>query len=366
MRVLVGGGVGDADGDELGCALAVADDQLGQVDGEVGQCLLEGGEVGGRGAVDGLAAGGTVGEDGDGVVGRGVAVDGDAVERLGDGGRERSLQRARGDGGVGADDAEQGGHVGVDHAGALGHAGDVVLFLAAGEGEGLGEQLGECVRGADGFGSAQPVFMCLSEVAVDGWDLGDDLLDGQSLADDASAHDNASAMAIVLTIAVFDKGLVGLPAHQLGILDTAFPCHGIGAAAVDDDRPDTLPLTALQEVPAHCDRRGLELVGGEDGSSGARRIGRNEGEVVKARVGGFHADVCTPSLESERVRAGARYVLLLRGGDGAVARCRIASCLRREDAVGAGKKARVGACEGHGEGRRETGWAVPRVCDNLI
>ena len=58
------------------------------------------------------------------VVGRRVAVDGRAVERdVGDLARERREQR-RGDRRVGRDEREHRRHVGMDHAGALGDAGD--------------------------------------------------------------------------------------------------------------------------------------------------------------------------------------------------------------------------------------------------
>lgn len=92
-----GWGGADVDLDELGGAFAVADDEVGELLAEVGEDAGEGYVVGVEGVVGGWGwrgggvvvggvvcgrrrAGGAVGEDGEGVVGGGVAVDGDAVE----------------------------------------------------------------------------------------------------------------------------------------------------------------------------------------------------------------------------------------------------------------------------------------------
>lgn len=78
--------------DEFRRALAVADDELRELarkgcEGVLKDDAIRGGERG-----DGGAAGSAVGEEGDGVVGGGVAVDGDGVERavngVGEEGRE--------------------------------------------------------------------------------------------------------------------------------------------------------------------------------------------------------------------------------------------------------------------------------------
>lgn len=93
-------GVEDADRDELGGALAVADDELRQGLREGREDVLHGCVVvGGRGG-EGGAACGAVGEDGDGVVGACVAVDGDGVEGPGYGVGEEGLEGGGGDGGV--------------------------------------------------------------------------------------------------------------------------------------------------------------------------------------------------------------------------------------------------------------------------
>ena len=74
--------------------------------------------------VMGWVGGGAVGEHSEHVVGRGVTLDGDAVVRFVGGSGEELLEGGASHGGVGADDAEGGGHVWVDHAGTLRDAGD--------------------------------------------------------------------------------------------------------------------------------------------------------------------------------------------------------------------------------------------------
>lgn len=73
---------------ELRGALAVADDEVGEPLAECREGLGEGEGVEGGEGGEGGAGGGAVGEEGDGVVGGGVAVDGDCVEGVGHGGGE--------------------------------------------------------------------------------------------------------------------------------------------------------------------------------------------------------------------------------------------------------------------------------------
>ena len=116
------GSAADSDPDEFGCALAVADDELGEGLGEGCEDFLEGDAVGGGWRGDGLATCGAVGEESDGVVGGCVAVYAYAVEGAVHGVGKEGLECGGWDRGVGGEDAEEGGHVGVDHAGAFGHA----------------------------------------------------------------------------------------------------------------------------------------------------------------------------------------------------------------------------------------------------
>ena len=83
------------------------------------------------------AAGCAVGEDGDCIVGGSVAVNGDGVVRAIASVSEEGLEGGGGDRGIGAEDAEEGRHVGVDHASAFSHAGEGIGDLrSGGKGEG--------------------------------------------------------------------------------------------------------------------------------------------------------------------------------------------------------------------------------------
>src|SRR5208283_2136626 len=65
---------------------------------------------------------GTIGQNEQGVVGGRVAVDADGVEGSSDYVAQRFLEERRRNTGVGGDEGESGGHVGMDHTSALGAA----------------------------------------------------------------------------------------------------------------------------------------------------------------------------------------------------------------------------------------------------
>lgn len=94
---------------------------------------------------------------------------------------EKGLQGGRGNGRIRAEDAQERGHVGVDHTGAFGHPGQVVG--AAGgrrEREGLREEFGEGVSCADGAGCCEPGVVGRGEVCVRGGDFREDLGDRET------------------------------------------------------------------------------------------------------------------------------------------------------------------------------------------
>ncbi len=98
-------------------AFAVAHDLLRERHENLGQRVLErlrGGPM----------ARSTVRKHGDGVVGGGVAVHGNAVIAAIDGLLQSSAQKRRRDHGVGDDESQRGGHIRLDHSRSLGHAGD--------------------------------------------------------------------------------------------------------------------------------------------------------------------------------------------------------------------------------------------------
>lgn len=202
------GRVAHADGDELRRALAVPHHEVRERLREGGQDAGHGEVVfGERGGDDGCrergGGGGAVGENGDCVVRRAVAVDGDAVEGFVDGAGEQRVQGLGADGRVRAHDAQQRGHVRVDHACSLGHAGQSVLdalVLRAGEGECRGEQLGKCVGGADGLCGRQPGVVVVVQGLIRRGDLRQDLGDGQALADHASRHHQAGWAELIVLL----------------------------------------------------------------------------------------------------------------------------------------------------------------------
>jgi hypothetical protein len=140
---------------------------------------LQRGVVGAGGVADFGVAGLPGGDQDEAVVGRGVAVDGDAVERHVGHVLHQLLHQRRRDRRVGRQIAEHGRHVGVDHAGALGDAGHrhrlaADLRLAAGA-------LGDDVGGHDRVRGVRPVIG--REVGLRGGQRGQDLVDRQRLQD---------------------------------------------------------------------------------------------------------------------------------------------------------------------------------------
>ena len=267
---MLGGQAVGLDDDQMGRALAVGGDAAGHVDADV---LDETGES--RLVLLGLDldAGGAVGEQDHGVVGGGVAVDGAHIEALVDGVVQHLLQVGGRALGVGGDVGEGGGHVGVDHAGALGHRADA--DGAGGELELVGGFLADGVGGHDGIGRVGAVGL----VELGGDDLTDaieHLLDGQLLADDAGGA---------------DEDLV---------LDALRAGGGVGVAGVDDDGAG---LAVLEDLTVENDGSGAELVGSEHCGAGRLGLGVEDGHIGLLGLAALHADV-----HSARGKA-------LRGGD---------------------------------------------------
>ena len=142
-------------GDELGGAFAVAHDGLGQFLRHRQHRGLEGLALGTVERSDGRVRGLVGGHDHKRVIGRGVAVDGHAVERAIGQLARQLLHHGRCHTGVCGQKAQHGGHVGADHACALADAGDG--HRAAANLRLRREGLGQGVRGHDAFGRAGPV-----------------------------------------------------------------------------------------------------------------------------------------------------------------------------------------------------------------
>ena len=169
----------------MGDAFAVADDLVGERSADLRESSGEGCVVG---ADDGL--GGTGGEKENGVVGGGVAVDGDAVEADFDGAVEVVLKQGGLDGGVGEDVDEHGGvrhELGMDHAGALAEGGDTDFMLAVGtvDFEASEGGLFNGVGGEDGGGDIEEVIDAGAERCGGFGEGSYELVGGKRDADDA-------------------------------------------------------------------------------------------------------------------------------------------------------------------------------------
>ena len=282
--VAQGGGALHQALDELGGSLGVADDGSGQVEAKG----LQAGGEGGSGGVtrrDGLAAGQAVGHDHYHVVGTGIAVHVDhvkgGVHGLAEGvGEEGGLDRD-----VGGDEGEHSGQVGMDHAGAFGHAAQRVL--APGLGEASRPVLGTGVGGHDGASELQ--------AAIAGQlDAGDSLLYSrhqQEGADDAGGGYHH----IVGGEAQFAGGQLG---HLPGVAKALVAGGGVGAAAVADDG-----LSAAIGQVLLSDDEGCRPhpVAGEDGGGSAGRLGVEEAQVQLVLVA---AQASAGSAGQEATRAG--------------------------------------------------------------
>ena len=218
---IAGFGVFDADGDEFGRAFAVADDGLGELEGEAAEQVFELFVARVGDVVDFALAVFAGGDDDEAVVGAGVAVNGDGVEGFVGDFLGHQLEDGLGNFGIGGDEGEHGRHVGMDHAGAFGDAGGAdgmffadAAFARGGFGHGVGGHDGACcIRPVGGLHFGQG---------------GDDFADGQRLEDDACGEGK--------DLGGFAAGLFGGRGAGFDGVDSALcACAGVGVAGVDDD-----------------------------------------------------------------------------------------------------------------------------------
>ena len=222
---------------------------------------------------------------------------------------EERLQDWSSDRGVRAHDAEEGCHVGVDHASALGHTGEGIGCRRGGwKGEGRGEEFGEGVGGADGASGGEPGVVCVGQGAVGCRDTGEDLSYREPLPDHAGGHHERAAGRGRRVEARVDRG-----AHADRIFETSLSRDGIGTARVDDNGVEAFAATFLEGLAADRDRGGLKFVFRKDGSARAGGCRCDEGQVRKASIGSLHADIGPRYLETLWVGAGTWNVFLFRG-----------------------------------------------------
>ena len=271
--------------DEAAGALGVQDHGPGQVLAGQDEGLPQGAGQGVT-VLDGLPPAQAVGQQHHHVVGAGVRVHVYQVEggvhRL----PQRRLQEGLGDGGVGGQEAEHGGHVGVDHAGALGHPAQAVGP------ETDGQVLGAGVGGHDGQGEVAAPFPLQSyPLHRQG-----DLLHGQVGADDAGGGHHH-------VLGRHPQATGSQTRHLAGVLQAAGAGGGIGAARVGDDRLGA----AIGQVLAGDQQGGrLHAVAGVDGGRRAGRLGVEEPQVVFVGVVA-DAGMGGPGQEAGRGGDAARF-----------------------------------------------------------
>ncbi len=282
----------DVQFDDVSDAFAVGDDLSGERGADLGE---GGGELGVIGA-DGCAAG-SGGEQQDGVVGGGVAVNGDAVEADFDGLAEVGVEDGGLDGGVGEDVDEHGGvgyELRVNHAGAFGQGGDADFFTRAGRAgdgrtgdgrvrdgwvwnfkAGEGGFLGG-VGGEDGLGDLLEVVEVGAEGGGEGGKDGDELFSREGDADDAGGRwENFFGEAV--------EELSGGGAGGAGGGEAGFTGGAVGVAGVDGGYADAAAGGAEMFL-VDDQGRGGDAVSGEDGSGAGGDVGHDEGEVGAATL----------------------------------------------------------------------------------
>ena len=278
--VLIGGGAAHGDVHDLAGALAVLDQHVGDLAQDVGKALFQQGGV----LTFGTDAGSAVGQAEDGIVGGGIAVHADAVEGLVHGAGEHGLPGLAVHIGVGEHDGQHGGHVGADHARALGHAGKA--HGAAGQGHRDAGELGKGVGGHERAGKAFGIAAAqafhqgghglapavhLELVADDAGGHGHDLMRGQP----GEGGDHAPGLEAILQafVAGTGIGLAGVGQH--------------GAAGA----------VFAQGLLADLHGGGLEGIGGKQPRQHGGTVGNNQPQVVAA--GFFETGGSGPGGEAE-------------------------------------------------------------------
>ena len=237
-------GVADFDGDEFGRAFAIADDGLGEFEGEAAKQVFELFVARVGDVVDFALAVFAGGDDDEAVVGAGVAVHGDAVEGVVGDFLRHQLEDGLGNFGIGGDEAEHGRHVGMNHAGAFGDAGGAdgvffadFAFARGGFGDGVGGHDGaRGIRpaGRAHFGQGSNNFVGGQGFEDDAGGEGEDLgrgaacLFGRRFADGHGAVKAFFARSRVGVAGVDDEGSYAVCIEQVLFADA----HGCGAEAV--------------------------------------------------------------------------------------------------------------------------------------
>ncbi len=259
--------------DELGGALSVAHDGLGELLRQHGERGLQGLRLWAVRAGDLRQIRLARRDDDEGIVGRGVAIDGDAVERLVRRGAGELLQHFGRDGAIGGDEAEHRRHIRANHARAFAdtaqrHGDAVNRHLRAG-------RLGQGVGGHDGGSGIEPAFA--ARCGNRGGQAVDQALHGQRLQNHAGGKRQHLLGLHTKQARQFHAGL-----PRIG--QTLSAGSGIGAAGVDDQGAHVLPARALQMLAAHLHRRGAKPVLGEHSRHAGAGCDLDDGDILAPRL----------------------------------------------------------------------------------
>ena len=261
----------DSHCDEFGGTFAIPHNGLGQLLGNAQHSGLEGLPLGAGQRLERGVRGAVAGNHHQRIVGGGVAIHRDAVERCFGQLQRQLLHDGRADTGIGRNETQHGGHVGSNHAGALADPGDAdpaaadVQLRTKGFGHGLGRH--------DGLAHAQPVvFPRVGQCCVQS---GLDAVIGQGLHDDAGGK----RQDLLRRQAQF-AGQSGAGAQGTGAAVGAGA--GIGIARVDQQRPDA-SAGAGQVLTADLHGCRTEAVLREDAGYRGTRLQQHHRQVFALR-----------------------------------------------------------------------------------
>ena len=268
---VLGAAAFDLHADELGGALAIAHDGLRELLRDLDHGIAQAAAVAfvqsGNSGVAGLLCR----DQHEGIVGRGVAVDRDAVERQVCGLADQRLQQLRLEHRIGGDEAEHRRHVRADHAGALGDAGDG--DRPAPDDELARGRLGQRVGGHDRLGGQAPLIGL--QVGQCSRQSIDDALARQVFHDDAGGErQHLRGRDVQLLRQRLASGVRAPQAVGAGA--------GVGIAGVDQQRADAVAGSEVRAANLH--RRGTEAVLREHaGDAGALGQGQHQ-QVASMRL----------------------------------------------------------------------------------
>ena len=230
-------------------------------------------------------AGRAVGQDQEGIIGGCVSVYRDHVEAVIDRLADGLLQETLVNGKVRCHVAEHGAHVGMDHAGPLGHA--AYCDGHAADLRGISQLFLDGIRGHDGFGCRSSGFQTAALSCCQHVDAAADPVDGQLHADDAGGSDQYGILRDPQDLCRFRSCL---PAIVQAFLAGA----GVGDTGIDDDRMDRIAFA--DNVPVPDDRRSFDDVGRKGACHCAGKSTVDQRHICSFLI--FNSGCCRRGLKS--------------------------------------------------------------------